>query len=156
MKRKVLALLLSVSAALNLAACGGGRTETPVQESVPEVIPIAATPPRTVRAGLILSGSDGDADAESSPFLLGRADADMSLSAKNIQVTWDVRYAPDEEACEEAGRALAEGGCQAEMGTASAMAAGALCQANSGCHCTAHTGRSRWNMPSTMPSSAQS
>jgi len=115
--KKFLALLLSLTMALSLAACGGGdqgggdqeADSNESQESEPQDEGTEAT---NIKVGLICIGDEND-QGYTYNFIRGKEAATEALAAKGINVEWVTKWNIGEDAtCEDANIELAEDGCQ--------------------------------------------
>jgi len=122
MKKKLLALLLALSMAFALAACGGNNNSkvpdnsgdnTAGNTNQPSDTPTPSTPEtKTVKVGLICIGDEND-QGYTYNFIRGKDTATEVLKQKGINVEWVTKWNIGEDSsCEEANEELAEEGCQ--------------------------------------------
>ncbi len=111
MKKKFLALLLSLTMVMSLAACGGDtQEEADTQEPAGTEEPTEGN--KSVKVGLICIGDEND-QGYTYNFIRGKEAATEALAAKGIDVEWVTKYNIGEDStCEDANIELAEAGCQ--------------------------------------------
>ena len=103
MKRQFPALLLALALLLSLSACGG---------TAPPDADAEQPDAQTFKVGLVCAGGEDD-QGDTYNFIRGRNDAAVMLAAEGIGVEWRVKWGvPEDGACEDANRALADEGCR--------------------------------------------
>ena len=121
MKKRILAMLLALSMALALAACGGnngGGNDKPADNSTSGDTQQPAPPAddsgsgtKSVKVGLICIGDEND-QGYTYNFIRGKEAATEALKANGIDVEWVVKWNIGEDSgCEDANIELAEEGC---------------------------------------------
>ena len=106
--KKLLALLLALTTATALTACGEKKTEAPA----PVEEPAAREAVRTVKAGLVLIGDEND-QGYTYNFLRGKESADRVRADEGITVDWVIKYGLLEgDPVALANEDLAETGCE--------------------------------------------
>ena len=112
MKKRILALLLSMAMIFALAACGGDGQTTPTPDAGGEATPDqSGTETKTVKVGLICIGDEND-QGYTYNFIRAKDAVTETLAAKGITVEWVIKYnILENSSCEEANIELAEAGC---------------------------------------------
>ena len=121
MKKRILAMLLALSMALALAACGGnngGGNDKPADNSTngdtqPPAPPAddSGSGTKSVKVGLICIGDEND-QGYTYNFIRGKEAATEALKANGIDVEWVVKWNIGEDSgCEDANIELADDGC---------------------------------------------
>ncbi len=121
MKKKVLALLLSLAMLLALAACGGNNNSGSGGNADGQPSDSGAQEPtggdtgserKSIKVGLICIGDEND-QGYTYNFIRGKDAATEALAAKGIDVEWVTKWNIGEDSsCEDANIELADEGCQ--------------------------------------------
>lgn len=111
--KKFLALLLSMTMVLSLAACGDKTEEKTDDESAQnETEETTETGSDTVKVGLICIGDEND-QGYTYNFIRGKDAATEALAAKGIDVDWSIKWnVREDSSCEDANAELVDEGCQ--------------------------------------------